>query len=232
MYSTNRTRSFIAVSVACGLAVIATDKMPGSGGTGTALTLTAPTAGPWPPPPDSQTPAQPPLKPELPAGSPAMQSGMSGTDDSGGNATANGTIGAQGGEGSFTGTVSASLNAVVVVARLNGATSANRNEILTQVDENVEVADRAMENLRLSISALKDGSRHRFDEAYGDARAKERVLKTVADAAREAPADEWPAARAQLADEYRAYAQAVENAEFLAQSLGSMKTLGATNGSD
>ena len=88
-------------------------------------------------------------------------------------------------------------------------------ELTAQIDRAVHSGSRLLAEARARLSDADDATRAEFVQIEKDARAAESRLRRSLKMAESASADNWARARAALAANYEAYAQAVSRAERL-----------------
>lgn len=110
------------------------------------------------------------------------------------------------------------LGGAPIAADIRASTLETRNELGTQLDENVAAGERAMEAARIQAKSLQGAARAQFKAAADDVRTAQRRLNQSLKKAQKASADEWDQARAALAADYEAYTHAVTQAQRIAAS--------------
>ncbi len=90
-----------------------------------------------------------------------------------------------------------------------------RKSVCSEIDARVEVSETIITRLRAYSDNLGSDARTSFEAAAKDASAREKDLKNSLDAAADAGAGNWEAARASVAVNYNLYVAAATRAETL-----------------
>lgn len=112
--------------------------------------------------------------------------------------------------------VSASLEANRIAAAIRAQPDTAREQLFTDIDTRLAASATALRGFRDSTREMSAANRDQFEAAADDLKAKEKALKKSLNVARKADAQNWQAARAQLAADYEAYAAAAARLDALA----------------
>lgn len=96
------------------------------------------------------------------------------------------------------------------------ASADTRDELADQIDDQIDAGRRAVKQADREARALDDTARDHFDAVREEVAAREDQLRASVKSAKRASADTWEDARAQLATDYAAYAEAVKRAQLSA----------------
>ncbi len=166
-------------------------------------------------PMQAQPELPPPPTPPLPA---VTATGSAGIKVNQSGIATDGKVGANGSANRQTGPIASSLNSTAVVGDISGATTANRLEVLSHVDNLVQASDHDMSNLSGATRNLKEESRRQFEADYAAVQTRGTALKNSVNDARQSTDSTWIDARDKLAANYQDYAQAVAEAEASARA--------------
>ena len=112
--------------------------------------------------------------------------------------------------------VASSLDGLTVVPTIRAATFESRDAVINDIETRCKACDSAMHSMRGTAGAMSSSGQTQFKSADEQVKSTEKALRKSVKAARKASAQEWDAARAQLASDYEAYAAALASVDVAA----------------
>ncbi|HUR58007.1 MAG TPA: hypothetical protein VM029_09890 [Opitutaceae bacterium] len=109
--------------------------------------------------------------------------------------------------------VATSVDSVTVVPTIRAGMYESRDQVLTDIETRLKNSNTAMSTIRSTSSSMSESGRMQFKAAEGQVKEREKALRKSIKAARKANAQEWDAARTQLAADYEAYASALASVD-------------------
>lgn len=125
------------------------------------------------------------------------------------------------------GRIAASLHTADRVRQICEVSGPARDALLTEIDSSREASYIAVVELRRAGRELRGTAREKFETALDNVRDRERTLRQSIRRARLADGDAAAEARAQLASDYQAYADAVAEIETVTEN--SVQTTGSAD---